>query len=311
MTLFIIGNGFDLNEGLNTRYSDFKKYLENHNSKLLDDLMFFYKNIFDLDVDEDSVMNFDKSIFISSKGKSFIPNDLNLWSSFEKNMANISFSNIRDIVGFGKFPLKNYDETLTTLKRYFETTLQNLKISLKQWIKSINIYPTLFINKFPKDCEFINFNYTDTLEQKYLVRSDKICYLHNNKKDNEIVFGCCVYDIKNFKSYQFDHVSENDMAKQLRKILCENVKKTEDIIELKLKPFLANKRFENIIVLGSSLSNVDLPYFEWINSKNPKAKWMISYHSHNDLYNIKNQLELINVQSYSLYNNIDTILEKL
>lgn len=91
MTLFIIGNGFDLNEGLNTKYSDFRKYLENHNSKLLDDLMFFYKNIFNLDVDEDSVMNFDKSILISSKGKSFIPNDLNLWSSFEKNIANIFF----------------------------------------------------------------------------------------------------------------------------------------------------------------------------------------------------------------------------
>ena len=28
MNLFIIGNGFDLNEGIDTGYLDFKKYLE-------------------------------------------------------------------------------------------------------------------------------------------------------------------------------------------------------------------------------------------------------------------------------------------
>lgn len=41
MNLFLIGNGFDLNEGLPTSYKNFYEYVKNHNNLLIENMNFF------------------------------------------------------------------------------------------------------------------------------------------------------------------------------------------------------------------------------------------------------------------------------
>ena len=47
--------------------------------------------------------------------------------------------------------------------------------------------------------------------------------------------------------------------------------------------FLNNIKFENIFVLGSSLSTIDMPYFDFIRKKNPNANWIISYYVYREM----------------------------
>src|SRR5574344_1665262 len=160
MNLFIIGNGFDLNEGIGTGYLDFKKYLEEKNPKLVLHLEFFYRSIFNFGKDsEENVIDFDVTDIVDSEGKSILPEDCNLWSKFEKNIANLSFSTIKNELGFGRFPIQNYQEQLDTLAKYFQDTISNLRFNMKEWIKTINIYQSLFKKKFVGDNLFVNFNY--------------------------------------------------------------------------------------------------------------------------------------------------------
>lgn len=281
MNLFIIGNGFDLNEGIGTGYLDFKKYLEEKNPKLVLDLEFFYRSIFNFGKDsEENVIDFDVTDIVDSEGKSILPEDCNLWSKFEKNIANLSFSTIKNELGFGRFPIQNYQEQLDTLAKYFQDTISNLRFNMKEWIKTINIYPSLFKKKFVGDNLFVNFNYTSSLENRYSVPKEKICYLHNScEGDKDIVFGCSNNDIDDFKKYRFDSTNNFEFVNCLNDMLRKNVKDTSSIINKKLAPFLDGKKFENIIVLGSSLSEVDMPYFDYIRANNPNAKWLISYYS--------------------------------
>lgn len=70
MNLFIIGNGFDLNEGLATSYADFKIYLEKNNPSLLDDLGLFYNGIIDSEINP-TIIDFDISYLIKTNGEMF------------------------------------------------------------------------------------------------------------------------------------------------------------------------------------------------------------------------------------------------
>ncbi len=281
MNLFIIGNGFDLNEGIDTGYLDFKEYLEEKNPELVSDLKFFYRSIFNFDKDnEENIIDFDVTDIVDSEGKSIVPEDCNLWSKFEKNIANLSFSTIKNELGFGRFPIQNYQEQLDALVKYFQDTISNLKFNMKEWIKSINIYPSLFRKKFVGNNLFVNFNYTSSLEKRYSVPKEKICFLHNScEGEEDIIFGCSNNNIDEFKEFRFDSTNNLEFVNCLNDALRKNVKNTFSIINKKLAPFLGSNNFENIIVLGSSLSEVDMPYFDYIRANNPNAKWLISYYS--------------------------------
>lgn len=225
-------------------------------------------------------------------------------------MGNVSFSNLRDEFGFDKFPINNYDEHLKYLLNYFQSMLDDLRIELKKWANSIEIKTTLFLKKFIDKNLFINFNYTDTLKIRYLVDDKNICYLHNNKNSNEVVFGCCKDDIEKFAMFKRDDIVSSKMAKMLTKILNKNVKKSDKIIEDKLKPYLNNYVISKIIVLGSSFSNADLPYFIYLNNKYSNAERIVSYHSLDDKENINNFISMTNNISIKLVNNIDEILSQ-
>ena len=97
-------------------------------------------------------------------------------------------------------------------------------------------------------------------------------------RDEKLLFGCSIDDVEEFETFQFDYVIDNELSIELIKVIKRVVKPTYDIIKNKLIPFLKDINIDKIIVLGSSFSKVDEPYFEIINRLFPNKKWLISYY---------------------------------
>lgn len=277
MNLIIVGNGFDLNEGLETSYWSFKDYLKTYNPDLVDDLQFFYGSL-DTEINlGDQIIDFDITTLITNDYEVIAPKTIELWGDLEKNIGNISYASIRRAAGFDRYPIANKDSLIASIVDYFEKTLNEVKKELLNWIKNINCN-SLFTKNFIDQNLYISFNYTDTLEKRYCVEEDKICYIHNGLRDEKLLFGCSVDDVEEFKTFQFDYVIDSEFSIELIKVIKRVVKPTRDIIENKLIPFLKDVDIDKIIVLGSSFSKVDEPYFEIINRLFPNKIWLISYY---------------------------------
>lgn len=152
---FLIGNGFDLNLGLKTSYQDFYKYyLKQKNNDI--DIRYFKKDIFD---------------------------NLDNWSDAELELGKYTKNFYGNVQQFENC----YNDFLSELSKYLEEEQNKVKINSSEKSISIqmdkivdNFYTTNFltnksfetINKVISSrfnegwrFNFINFNYTNTLEQ--------------------------------------------------------------------------------------------------------------------------------------------------
>lgn len=160
---WIIGNGFDLNHGLETKYSDFKQYLLEYDSTFIDML---------------------------ESGSIF-------WSSFEESLAYLDFDDlltpyrddyeVYDNVGISSH---NMIETLSSVRE----VLSRLNNNLFDWINTISYDEVKrnedFVRVLSNNSHFLNFNYTSTLERVYAINPDRICHIHGSVfEDTLLVMG--------------------------------------------------------------------------------------------------------------------------
>lgn len=160
---WIIGNGFDLNHGLETKYSDFKQYLLEYDSIFIDML---------------------------ESGSIF-------WSSFEESLAYLDFDDLLtpyrddyelyDNVGISSH---NMIETLSSVRE----VLSRLNQNLFDWINTISYDEVKrnedFVRVLSNNSHFLNFNYTSTLEYVYAITPDRICHIHGSVfEDTLLIMG--------------------------------------------------------------------------------------------------------------------------
>lgn len=141
-TLYIIGNGFDIHHGLSTKYSHYKKYLQNNN-------IYLYKNIilFDYFANgniEDSWNSLDDALDLSADGfmDTIIENSERVLKSGEIDYDSIKI----DIENIAK-DFKNF-----TNDYFFK------------WISSADDYIGNQLIIYDTNPIFITFNYTNILE---------------------------------------------------------------------------------------------------------------------------------------------------
>ncbi|MFT0214074.1 AbiH family protein, partial [Pseudomonas sp. F1_0610] len=166
---------------------------------------------------------------------------------------------------------------------------------------------------------YLNFNYTDTLESYYGVNSESINYIHGNinneDNDTEIVLGHAVnldsvdeLDMKkpdnlslaeeeeweSWKNDQYDFSVE--LGKEVvRSYFNKTFKNTKKIIDENKNFFLSLKEVTEIVIVGHSLSDVDLPYIEKIKQcVDLDAKWKVTYYG--DTEKIKHEKTLTKLQ---------------
>lgn len=185
-TLFLIGNGFDIWQGLNTRYAAFEKYYEEHLEEVLYRLHLKKRILTDKDgnavTDENGtpVAYSDVELFYGNPYKpKKLPHDF--WWDFEASLDKIDDQQINYF--FGRDGIKDIQKCANNAQKI-------LKEVFCDWVTSFNISEKESEYNFGENALFINFNYTDTLLKRFGVKEVNEYHIHGSALDkNSIIVG--------------------------------------------------------------------------------------------------------------------------
>ncbi len=292
MTLYVIGNGFDLFHGFKTNYKAFKLYLDDNYPELLELMSEFYY------IDDDSI----------------------LWFEFEKGLATFDESELVDLIGenmpnYGSDDFRDgdYGDAEWAVNQKLEPLKRDLQEAFNDWIHSLDLPANYNGNKIKFDdaSVFLTFNYTDVLERIYGINRKTITYIHNRvNEDRDLIFGhswnpndysdgrnpkmpdgLTPEEQQHWMEAQNDtHEFSSDIAFEAIDSFFATIYKNADEVIKSNPGFFRNIRgVDKIHIYGHSLSEVDIKYFEKILSiVGPETEWTISYYSASDEARIDN-----------------------
>lgn len=271
MKLFIIGNGFDRGHKLRTSYWDFRLFLE----KCYSDFLYAFEHNYDI-----------YPGFSEDKKKEL------LWSEFESNLANIDEDIIIENATSIDMGLESGDVGIEdTLYTYFSEEfnyIKELPYYLKLWIQSIRVRDlqakTRIIDAKNKDM-YVTFNYTSVLENVYKISENRIIHIHGSlrRRDGNPVIGHGNYSrIENIKEIhrkadEIFNEKESSISRVIEDYYNSTLKNVSGYMH-KLYS-LEDRDIDEVIIIGHSLSGVDMPYFTMINHYvNNRSKWKVYYY---------------------------------
>jgi hypothetical protein len=275
--LYIIGNGFDIHHGLKTKYTDFYQYVSANNVELETQL----ENYFNFQVDKNY-----------------------LWKSFESDLCHFDFKSFYDTYDHTDVLSDNFKPSERfgledEISAEADDLVQTVRSEFLNWIESVE-YPDIEslrdkIIHLREGSTFMNFNYTDTLEEIYGVSKNDILYLHNNANDmsGELIFGHAENKEHNPKPDDFDddgysnRTMFTDAEDAARSPFYAFQKDTSAALAQHEDFFNNLKDVEEVIVLGHSLGKVDWPYFQKLAKVAKHANWRISYYSASEKQNMR------------------------
>lgn len=273
--LYIIGNGFDLHHNLPTSYNHFDNFMETWSREM-------YYNI---------------HCYWEFKEK----NDK--WCDFENDLSTYNSRKMHEDCS-----KRNTDPEYISDQCGLET--QRLYNGITEcfidWVKSIKIETRTKKVKLVQNAYYITFNYTCTLQDIYEIPESVIWHIHGSSLEHEVIFG---HNVKEEIEYNYSDdtgmpSTEQEWGEEAWRYaklpLNQFRKKTEQVIKENKTQFLKYKNLENIYVLGHSLADVDLPYFELIHEKNKKAKWYVSYYNDSEQDYMCAQLKKVGVQEFQI-----------
>lgn len=260
MKLYIIGNGFDIYHGINSRYTDFKEYVQAIDYELFQTLQEYF-NTDELWSDfEETLAHIDTDMIIDDASNYLVSYSANDWSDADHHSYQFEIERALDLV-------------TTKLKTHFTNWILQLKIPS---IPQINI---------DSNSIFLNFNYTNTLEKIYKATPEKIFYIHNKAvdEDSTLILGHSRQFNSGESFSKFNDEDSDPRVAQGNDLIDDYFKKTykdtDTIIQENLTFFNSLVDIYEVYVLGHSISPVDIKYFELVKeSVNSKATWTISYY---------------------------------
>lgn len=267
-SLYIIGNGFDLHHKLDTRYSSFGLYLQEHYGTIYDQLLEHF-------------------------GLPHISENVDpLWSNFEHSLSLLdvemvyyAYSGSLANPGAPDFRDRDWNTFAIDMEMVVDSLTTNLIKAFHEFISKINYSVIPSSKRLPLNDHalYLSFNYTDTLEGYYGILENQITYIHGKAVNgDEIILGHGI-DPDNFKEEppeppvgvsdeelerweeqmndQFDYSLE--LGKDaLQDYFSSSFKDTQAVINEHTDFFDSIKDVDQVFTLGHSLSAVDLPYFE-------------------------------------------------
>ena len=267
MKLYIIGNGFDLYHHLPSTYYDFRDFVK------------------------------EKDPFVFGIIEKYFDYTGAFWHAFEENLSELDeFQLIRDILrslggdGWDEDALESYDPIF---EYYTIGVLCQLKNYMIDWVRNLNLLP--LSRKYPgiyPDSLFISFNYTNTLERHFHIDPNHINYIHGNaqKEACDLIVG---HDMDNSNmDYDVDDNQEGQGRLVVRSFLKYSRKPVEKIVKDNQSFWEKLASVTEVIIIGHSLSFVDIPYFETIATYvSKKCLWKVSYYNEVDAENHVNALK--------------------
>lgn len=268
--LFIIGNGFDIAHGLETKYEHFHKYLLKN---------YCY---------EEGLIRIPESIILKDGDEEYNCNEvitilIDLISEAEENGEN--WSDIEKSLGLLDFNLylESYDDIHDDLFKQsyvyedISKNLYNCTIKIKdffsEWINTVNVNNCIKKDKFVKLIDkksdiFLNFNYTVVLEKIYDIKN--VFHIHGIQ-GKRIIIGHGEKEV----NYRCRYIGAENNIEQIY----EQLRKNTDLIIKSCNFFkLDLKNIDEIYSYGFSFSDVDMPYIKEFCSKldTKNITWFLS-----------------------------------
>lgn len=284
MKLYIIGNGFDLAHKIPSTYTDFYKFLFKNKKNVLSIMEAFYYVKSDSELWTDFENRLDKDINYES-----------LTEIIQQNAPNLASDDFRD---------RDWYDAQIYIESKCNNLLNNIRAGFEDWIQtlSLSIYKCAPLYQLDRDAYYFTFNYTETLEKIYNIPPDNILHIHN-KVGEPLIFGHGekTFDVQkalygiNKSFFEKDEFGNNINSDIGHEYFAENEvinfhekmrKHTEDVIKYHKKFFNSISPVDEIIVMGHSYNDIDMPYFYEI-AKHIKqnTQWKLYFHKDSDKKN--------------------------
>ena len=293
--LLIIGNGFDIELGLNTRYSDFIKspIYKRYEDELQD--MFCFKTNYDLEYDEEfNIFSYFRSVL-----------EIQNWIDLEMEIGRLATRKTVVLDPETGKPIKVLMKSTELMERSFDT----LRICLNEYISELEIpakkqnYASVLLNilatEHRDNVQIVTFNYTSIDTVSGLDIKVPVHHIHgkiSGGSESGLILGV-QDDIEIDKSYSYIIKSHSPYYRSSRII---------DLLE----------EADEVIFFGHSLGETDYPYFsEFFQSQckriepEKRKKIRIFTYNENSRLDILYQLRIMNnKQTRMFFENADFAL---
>ena len=274
--LFIIGNGFDIDHGLKSQYSNFRQFLIDKypNIEKNCDRQFYIED-YSVMVEEE----FAAEVILGAMNQASSKD----WADFESALSNINFGNklpVRseeakeiddqnDIMGY-LCACGEIGNLIIDSWRYWQLLFNEWVVILENQINSSNMKSafSLLLNQY--ESSILTFNYTRTIQKMY--NTNIIKHIHN-RVGQQLIFGHGEHE----KGYNpGDEIVV--MSSDLDDFIDSLEKDTVGPLKKYAKFFNSiSKEYKVVYSYGFSYSKVDSVYIKRIISKiAPDAKWLFT-----------------------------------
>lgn len=264
--LYFIGNGFDIAHGIKSRYSHFRDFMIA--SKKYSDLVIMLEELYGCTVKD-------------------------LWCEFEKALGLITGKVIYEdaVANAGK------DEELEREARMQQDIMQwnaynireRLGNAFSDWVAQISLDKVKpFYGIDPTDL-FFTFNYTETLETIYKVPQANILHIHGNQRNPIFGHGEKKFD-DTWPPEKEAWVITDDAVDHARALFKQFIKPVDTIIKEHEAFFQGLKgTVDEVVIIGHSLAEVDLPYIEKIQAEASPSLWTDYFHCDKNRFSSKQE----------------------
>ncbi len=239
-TLFIIGNGFDIAHGIKSSYKDYHNWLLQHGYH--------------------EFVAYMESIFPAIENGEQL-----LWKDFEEAIGRYNPREIHMKYFQGVDSYQYAKETQLRVTERIKPFVDMIPKTLIEWARDIDYPCSPKYEGLTQDSKYLTFNYTKVLERVYGINQCKICHIHGCTEDEKIIVG------HNHKRNPQDEDDNQLNIKMSRRNIVELMNKNEkpvmDIIKKNADFFNSLCNIQRIIVIGHSMGEVDIPYFEEISKR--------------------------------------------
>ena len=323
--MYILGNGFDINHGLKTQYSNYRDYLLNQNTDLLDRIEKF--------------------------GFLRISNNIDMWSDLEQALSFDYMAYFKERMGLNSFSrLPGFDYFLqgtpvsTTIDEIQEELMfinEFTGIHFKNWLSHTYKQGAQFKEGLiEQDSCFVTFNYTSILEDVYKIEQERVCYIHgrlNNIDDSGLIRKANILTYKNGYPFykdvnnnflvrdniQFgsldntaDEVKQNILSavsdKKIDNVFIdETISAIEEFCRFsyksifenieRLESFVNQVEIDKIVIMGHSIMGIDKEYYDKVLiPKYSNIPWCFYFHGNGNKQTINDFIEEFKIRQFTL-----------
>lgn len=289
--LYVIGNGFDLHHGMPTSYKSYRIWLEENHHDVYERL----NNLYSDGIDE-----------------------AEWWNDFETNLGYVV--DLRGRIENTAWVNQPTEDELERdrviddhrgawdVQEEMGRVIDSIKGTFHEWVDSLpKANSGNMVKMETADSFFINFNYTNTLENVYKVSPEDILHIHGGLSDDEYVIGhgrnynevaeeaepsLEPWDGKEDPSEYGIDASDDMITEHTKKEYVEQImslkKPVSEIITTNKEVFENLHTVKEVHIYGLSFSDVDAAYLRMIvDSVSPDATFEVNYFSDRDKEKIK------------------------